>query len=435
MKYLRKKCVTLPKGNKKIMPCILSIILIFLIVMPASITADSFSMHYIFGTAQFSDGDIAMGARVTITSEYGSIETWVDGSGGWKVNCGGSEPNWPQGTNFSVKIVGCCGHTGWTGLAEGIVEGDETDMGHIILYPNQAPDTPIVTPHHHYVKRNTPATFSILSLDPNKHDISYRVNWDANGSGELSVFSSPHSYGESYICNHTWSEPGRYAISAIAKDEYGLLSNWSYPIDIIVYASNEPPAAPKISGPSVGLLNTSYTFEISSFDNTDYVQFYIDWGDNSTTMWTDFFASNESFFASHTWNKVGTYSIIVTVRDLYGDESSASFSVSIGITSVSIAPLTNSMFQIKTTIENDGSFSSSEGTYTILLNGAGVWFGSETVGTIPSLHPGESITIQSNFIVGLNPSITIDITVDTPETSLVTYSTSASLYFGIIRIK
>ncbi|MFO7922974.1 MAG: hypothetical protein R6U58_04710 [Bacteroidales bacterium] len=209
------KGANLTERKHKHVTIIVGIMLLCLTFFPFSLSAQTFATHYIFGTAEFSDGHVANGARVTITSNHGTLVTWVNSSGHWQVNCGSSGQNWPEGTNFSVKIVGCCGHKGWTGLATGVVEGSESDMGHIILYPNQAPNTPVITFHQYYVKINETATFSILSLDPNKHDISYRLNWDANGSDELSAFSNLHPYGEPYVCNHTWSEPGTYAISAV----------------------------------------------------------------------------------------------------------------------------------------------------------------------------------------------------------------------------
>ena len=81
------------------------------------------------------------------------------------------------------------------------------------------------------------------------------------------------------------------------------------------------PNIPTITGKKHGHVRTSYDYTIVTTDpDQDNVQYFIEWGDNTTTM-TDFFESGEEIVLNHTWDIKGTYQIKVRAHDEYGKNS------------------------------------------------------------------------------------------------------------------
>ena len=62
--------------------------------------------------------------------------------------------------------------------------------------------------------------FTLLSMDPNDHKISYFIDW---GDGTDYNWFGPYPSGEEVTVNHTWYEIGSYTIKAKAKDTFELL--------------------------------------------------------------------------------------------------------------------------------------------------------------------------------------------------------------------
>ena len=81
------------------------------------------------------------------------------------------------------------------------------------------------------------------------------------------------------------------------------------------------PIIPTITGETYGKVCNSYKYSITTTDpDQDKVQYFIQWGDNTTT-WTDFFDSGEEIVINHTWNVKGTYNIKVRAHDDHGKNS------------------------------------------------------------------------------------------------------------------
>jgi hypothetical protein len=81
------------------------------------------------------------------------------------------------------------------------------------------------------------------------------------------------------------------------------------------------PIIPTITGETHGKVCNSYKYSITTTDpDQDKVQYFIQWGDNTTT-WTDFFDSGEEIVINHTWNVKGTYNIKVRAHDDHGKNS------------------------------------------------------------------------------------------------------------------
>ena len=94
-----------------------------------------------------------------------------------------------------------------------------------------------------------------------------------------------------------------------------------YGISRLHLRDNNPPNTPTITGETNGTIRTSYDYTIQTTDpDQDDVKYYIDWGDNTTTI-TGFYESGEEIIVSHTWDTKGTYNVKVKAIDEYYAES------------------------------------------------------------------------------------------------------------------
>lgn len=152
--------------------------------------------------------------------------------------------------------------------------------------------------------------------DPDGDSLFCLWNWrDGNTSGWL----GPYASGEKMCASHTWTEPGVYCVLLKLKDPSGLESGWSEPFCVTI-VENHPPNIPKIDGPTwrrPGAYN--YTFNATDPDG-DNLSFFIDWGDGTYDDWFGPYSSNEVVVRSHTFSKVGTYTIKVKAKDIYDAE-------------------------------------------------------------------------------------------------------------------
>ena len=147
------------------------------------------------------------------------------------------------------------------------------------------------------------------SYDRNNRIISYR--WDL-GDGTI-------EYGE--IVTHFYSEVGEYKVILTVTDTKGATG--SNETIAIVIKPNNPPSEPIITGPTEGIINTIYDFEIVSTDAGGKIKYTVDWGDGNQNE-SLFIESGELFNTSHEWTKPGIYTIDVKADD--GEKNSKSWS-------------------------------------------------------------------------------------------------------------
>ena len=75
-----------------------------------------------------------------------------------------------------------------------------------------------------------------------------------------------------------------------------------------------------------------YTFTTTTKEPDDDLVFYcIDWGDESPLIWQGPYHSENTATFTHSWTADNSYDIRVKAKDLYGDESEWSESLSISI--------------------------------------------------------------------------------------------------------
>jgi hypothetical protein len=120
---------------------------------------------------------------------------------------------------------------------------------------------------------------------------------------------------------HAWDSAGVYNVKVKAKDEHDAISDWSDPVVVTIYGNN-PPETPSIDGPPSGRTGRmyEYTFLAADSDEND-ISYFIDWGDDTSTGWTEFIASETSVSAKHTWAEQNTFTIKAKAKDIHGAES------------------------------------------------------------------------------------------------------------------
>jgi outer membrane protein assembly factor BamB len=85
---------------------------------------------------------------------------------------------------------------------------------------------------------------------------------------------------------------------------------------------DNPPEIPDLDGPENGGINVDYTYTAETSDpDGDNVSYFFDWGDGSSSGWTEFVPSGESVTRRHRWKRSDTYTIRVKAIDEYGMES------------------------------------------------------------------------------------------------------------------
>lgn len=80
---------------------------------------------------------------------------------------------------------------------------------------------------------------------------------------------------------------------------------------------NSSPQTPSIpSGPSFGMINTTYRFSSTTTDiDDDSISFRFDWGNGDTSSWSYFVASGDSIVLSYSWLTADTFYIRSQARD------------------------------------------------------------------------------------------------------------------------
>jgi hypothetical protein len=147
--------------------------------------------------------------------------------------------------------------------------------------------------------------------------------WYDNGTGLEFKWDWSWTITEHWTSSATWSwwqigldyGKGVGIIETLIDNESIGFSNW-YAID------NTQPEKPTIDGDATVKIRKSIDFNFTGVDPDGFnVSYFVDWGDNTTTGWTEYTESGVPVTLNHTWNKKGTYTIKCKVRDLAWNES------------------------------------------------------------------------------------------------------------------
>jgi hypothetical protein len=139
----------------------------------------------------------------------------------------------------------------------------------------------------------------------------YAWFWDFD-DGNTSTVKNP---------KHKYTRPGNYTVTLTIKDSED--NNASDITWAKIKGTNNPPNPPTISGPTSGKPWTKYYYDFTSvdFDGDEWVEYIIDWGDESYSSGLGPYKLGEVIKFYHKWNKKGTYYIRAIATDPYGAQS------------------------------------------------------------------------------------------------------------------
>jgi hypothetical protein len=99
------------------------------------------------------------------------------------------------------------------------------------------------------------------------------------------------------------------------------------------HPSQAPQKPSKPVGQSLGIWNVEYTYTSQTSDpDNDQIYYLFDWGDGSTSGWLGPYPSGTTGVGTHTWTELGTYSVKVKARDVWGAGSYWSDALDVTIT-------------------------------------------------------------------------------------------------------
>jgi plastocyanin len=192
----------------------------------------------------------------------------------------------------------------------------------IVTAPNQPPNTPTTPSGPGTLNVGQSGMYSTMATDPNGDQVQYRFDFDANGAHAYSAYTPLVPSGQTGSMSYIWNTSGTYVVKSQARDSFGLTSNWSNGMTVVVSAANRPPSTPTVSGPSTVTKGISAEFIATTTDpDGDMIQYYFDFGDGTNSGWTAMVNSGTSAHVNHTWANKGTYIVKAKARDTSGAES------------------------------------------------------------------------------------------------------------------
>jgi len=100
---------------------------------------------------------------------------------------------------------------------------------------SQAPEKPLDLDGPNSGKINEEYTYTASTTDPDEDRLFYLFDW---GNGDYSNWVGPYDSGVTAEACYTWTEEGDYQIRVKAKDEHGVQSEWSDPLEVTMPKNN-----------------------------------------------------------------------------------------------------------------------------------------------------------------------------------------------------
>jgi len=158
--------------------------------------------------------------------------------------------------------------------------------------------------------------FSALARDENGDRLFLQFNW---GDGDTSEWSSMVPESTTVTMAHSWLLAGEYYVTARAKDEKGLVSDWSniHVMVVIEDTANQPPGIPLVpAGPDTGYVDSTYEFATAGADpDGDSIRLQFDWGSGDTSDWSALVSESTAVRMTHSWPVAGDYSVRARAKD------------------------------------------------------------------------------------------------------------------------
>jgi len=152
--------------------------------------------------------------------------------------------------------------------------------------------------------------FFALTTDPNGSALDYTFDWGDGNTTTTQLIPS----GETACAAHDFALAGTHPIKVMARNEQGLVSGWSSPLQ---FRSSQPPAVEDtIVGPSRWAINRWYRASVKVTDpDGDSVSVKFVWGDIPGGTWTAFAPSGSVITDSCRWAGTGPHTVRVVVKD------------------------------------------------------------------------------------------------------------------------
>jgi len=136
-------------------------------------------------------------------------------------------------------------------------------------------------------------------------------------------------YSDSTGFYHVTNIPICYCMKNTSCSKNGYKTEWillsiaeNTTHDFVLATGNNPPDKPDIYGPVRGRPGIEYEYTFKTKDpEYDNVSYYIEWGDDTSTGWTEYYPSDIMITYSHTWDEIDRYPLRCKAKDIHDDES------------------------------------------------------------------------------------------------------------------
>ena len=160
---------------------------------------------------------------------------------------------------------------------------------------------------------------------------------------------------------------------------------------LTIAVANQPPETPdQPSGPSSGYVGIEYEFTTNEVTDPegDDVFYLFDWGDGTDSGWVD------EPSASHIWEEVGTFDIMVKAKDIYEAESDWSETTTVDIQESAVPDLNiksiEGGFGLTIVVENTGDAVATNVELTVAIKGGLIILTPELTDTVATINASES---------------------------------------------
>jgi PKD repeat protein len=243
------------------------------------------------------------GSPVTVTSSQGTKTGSTLSDGTFQVSISGvpPDPDWPDGTTFTVTIT----DGSWSGSKSGTVSGTVTDVGMVTLYP--------------------PAPVATASANPTTVLVGETVNFYGSATGGSTPYSWDWDFGDgtthSSLQNptHSYSTTGTKTVVLTVTDNCGTTDT-----DTVTITVN-PPLSCDAGGPYSGTICTTVSFSGTASGGVSPYSYSWNFGDGG---------SGSGPNPTHQYTADGSYTATLTVTDSNSDTAQDTAPVTISTPAV-----------------------------------------------------------------------------------------------------
>ncbi len=204
-------------------------------------------------------------------------------------------------------------------------------------------------------------------------------------------------YNGTLLAEHAYTDDvqgtGGGSLNIAAVDLFAYSATSIYYDDMILFPWFIPPPLIDAGGPYSGYVNENILFNGFASGGVEPYTWAWDFGDGATADVQN---------PTHAYSVAGNYTATMTVTDAESNTLSDTASVTIFPLppALEIGAITGG-FGVKSSVKNIGDGVVTNVSWSMTLDGKGVFIGKSTTGTITVLTSGEEKTIKTGFILGI----------------------------------